>query len=115
MLTSQDLEAIRKRAEVASPGKWTADDYTEGHEHKGMHVESDATRGTMSALASYVEPADAQFIAHARTDVPALLDEVHSLKHLLMRACGEIFGGVVMRPFMIEELRKHHVVEEDTP
>tara|TARA_Y100000310_G_C20575740_1_gene760304 strand:- start:239 stop:538 length:300 start_codon:yes stop_codon:yes gene_type:complete len=89
----KDLEAIRKRVEAAS-------DTCE------LTIRNDG-----SDFADYMHLADAQFIAHARTDVPALLDEVHALRHLLMRACGEIFGGVVMRPFMIEELRKHHVVE----
>lgn len=161
MITSEELAAIRKRADAATDGPW--------HVNMGMAycVRTGDGPGKMVSGTGSNEP-DANFIARARTDVTALLDEVerlhkvgsyllgtthgwqeraeeaearitelesinaglrkwqdvarpkledevHSLKHLLMRACGEIFGGVVMRPFMIEELRKHHVVEEDSP
>jgi hypothetical protein len=49
----------------------------------------------------------------AHADLQAQLErsraEVERLKHMLSRACGEIFGGVVVRPFMIEVLREFHI------
>lgn len=74
---SIDLDAIRARCEAASPGPWRA---TNGllasivaEVGCGWFVETDI--GGSSRLAAY----DAAFIAHARTDVPALLAEVERL------------------------------------
>jgi len=112
MLSPSDLDAIRKRVEAASPPPWDSEPQASLSTRPRYVIQAAREPRVRSYLiAEEVTESDAQFIAHARTDVPALLDEVHSLRHLLMRACGEIFGGVVMRPFMIEELRKHHVVE----
>lgn len=71
VLTNEQLEAIRKRAEAATKGatpEWYVDeDY------------KDTVRCSWSgALIAHSIPteADAEFIAHAREDVPALLSLV---------------------------------------
>ncbi len=68
MLTSEELEAIRGRAEAATDGGWSLI-YEEGF------ITSDSDGDVVFALDMYRKE-DATFIAHARTDVPALVDEV---------------------------------------
>jgi len=69
------LDAIRARCEAATPGPWNAID-------KGNTVPSYAIRHFAVGekcvnVASGISPktGDADFIAHARTDVPDLLNE----------------------------------------
>jgi hypothetical protein len=73
------LDAIRARCEAATPGPWNAID-------KGNTVPSYAIRHFAVGekcvnVASGISPktGDADFIAHARTDVPDLLDEIERL------------------------------------
>lgn len=71
-MTDLDLEAIKSRIEKASAGPWTA-----------------AVDGLVWAprlgdpVSASTEPADAEFIAAARTDVPLLVAEVERLQRLL--------------------------------
>ncbi len=71
LLTNEQLEAIRKRAEAATKGatpEWYVDeDYKD--------TVRDAWSGALIAHSIPTE-ADAEFIAHAREDVPALLSLV---------------------------------------
>ncbi len=72
-----DLEAIEVRASKASCGPW----------------ESRVSRSTRWPVyiatndgglgLGFFAPADAQFIAHARQDVPALISEVRRLRELI--------------------------------
>jgi hypothetical protein len=80
-LTDEELAAIRKRAIGATPGPWTrfgrsssnpdGDDEFLGHEIEGPPRPS---RGQFARVA------DAEFIAHARTDVPTILAKVDRLR-----------------------------------
>jgi hypothetical protein len=73
--TALDLDAIEARANAATDGPWRlSEDYNDIHASDGDH------------LASYWHTADGAFIAHARTDVPALLAEV---RHLTARQLTE--------------------------
>ncbi|MGL5999823.1 MAG: hypothetical protein ACRC1I_25515 [Pseudomonas proteolytica] len=71
---SIDLEAIRARAEAATPGPWTAmwlDD---------CFIEPRICKIPANGCYDYNKfGANSQFIAHAREDVPALLAEVRRL------------------------------------
>lgn len=73
MLTAEQIAEIRARAEAATPGPWTvfardssgqAVDYFLGFDIEGPE---EAQRGM------FANRADAEFIAHAREDIPALL------------------------------------------
>jgi hypothetical protein len=73
-----DLDAIKARAEVATPGPWEED---------GSEIYVVGSRAWVAEschLAEYGVTAhgdlDAEFIAHARTDVPALVAEVERLR-----------------------------------
>jgi hypothetical protein len=76
-----DLDAIEKRVKAARPGPWISS----AEEMEGAWL-FDATvwlpDGSMG-VAIDGSVADAEFIAHARDNIPALLDEVARLNRLL--------------------------------
>ncbi len=78
-MDNEELQAIKQRVDAATPGPWTAkarasDGYVDSF--LGVEVEGppDAQRGQFSRME------DADFIAHARDDVPALVAEVEQLR-----------------------------------
>lgn len=86
---SLDHDAIRARADAATEGPWTItppsrqgldwlDYYSVGTKQDGY-----LERATLDVSSHLNAEADAEFIAHARTDVPALLDENARLRAAL--------------------------------
>ena len=86
MISQSELDAIRSRAEAASGDRW------ETH-HREAAIQTiqkpDGSRRVICLMAQCVATGkplhsaeDAQFIAHARTDVPALLGEVARLREI---------------------------------
>jgi hypothetical protein len=80
-----DLDAIRARADAASPYPWLA--ATDNGRKNGIGIVGQLSkRGTGQAIAVFAEPnstqrnADAEFTAHAREDIPALIAEVERLR-----------------------------------
>ncbi len=88
VLSDEELHAIEDRCAAASPGPWTS--YVEGRDHWGgddfirvseaddepdMYV-SRAEAGTVRPAS----PADLDFIASARQDVPSLVAEIRRLR-----------------------------------
>lgn len=92
-----DLEAIKKRAEAATPGPWdVADKYDKEQSWPWVIAfDGDAEPWWVAECAIDITPTDgvdnAQFIAHARSDVPALVAEVEKLRGRLEAEFGE--GG----------------------
>lgn len=110
-MTPAELNAIRERADKATAGPWawaqTADkgygasvgagvfaDFDQEcreplsgdlSEHDGFYVDQH-----IADLGHQAAQHDAAFIAHARTDVPALLAEVDRLDNELDRATGDV-------------------------
>ena len=85
-LTAADLEAIGSRCDRATPGPWKS--YVEGRDHSAgssfiMVGEGDARREDFEIPSA--SAADLDFIAHARQDVPRLVDEILRLRALLNR------------------------------
>ena len=72
-----DLDAIKARAEAATAGPWEADDSDADGVNVGWYVWSDFDETT---VAPHLDHDDAEFIAHAREDVPALIAEVERLR-----------------------------------
>lgn len=97
-MTHEELQAIKARAEAATPGPWRVD---AGSEARYLRAEGESG-ALMSDTQYYPWTPDAegdwQFIAHARTDVPDLVAEVERLRVLaaesattieaLIRECG---------------------------
>jgi hypothetical protein len=72
-MTDAELAEIEARANAARPGPWKVGGYDDT-------VESESYTGPdHPVLADMVPPLDAEFIAHARSDVPALIAEVRRL------------------------------------
>ena len=83
-LTNEELTAIKARCEAATPGPWKP--YIEGRDHVSgssfIMTGEGATRGDDIELTGATE-ADYDFIAHARQDIPRLLEEVEELRKLV--------------------------------
>lgn len=80
-MTDEELEEIRLRCEAATPGPWKS--FVEGRDHTSgsnfIMVGERGNRGDDIELAG-ATIADQDFIAHARQDIPRLLDEIARLK-----------------------------------
>ena len=81
-MTDEQLAAIRARCDAATPGPWVARlvyNAVYGAEAEGVRSEPD---GTMICGPGFPHPGaeDAEFIAAARADVPALLEEISRLR-----------------------------------
>ena len=75
-LTDAELDAIEQRAHAATEGPWEASAHRTGHY---LVICPDC------GVRGGYERADAEFIAHARSDVPALLAEVRRLRSIVTR------------------------------
>ena len=75
-ITRQELDAMRGRCEAATAGPWQS--FVEGRDHTSG---SDFIRtgGSDIELAGATEE-DQDFIAHAREDLPRLIEEVMRLR-----------------------------------
>lgn len=102
-LTPLDLQEIRKRCELATPGPWhwergyeLVDEYGRTQKHWGLKNPADPNRVTNGYLVTHTsserdisgenrlcDTPDFQFIAHARSDVPALVAECQRLREAL--------------------------------
>ncbi|WP_028654872.1 hypothetical protein [Nocardioides sp. J54] len=83
-----DEAACRARVEKATEGPWRRAEQTHG-EWFGIHSE-------FFALGNIFDAPDAEFIAHARTDFPALLTLLDKARAELAEARGEHGGGWFM-------------------
>lgn len=94
-MTPEELKAIENRCNKATPGPWRA-----CHEGKcscgqiwSQQVDApvaDVTRGEWGdpglpygQIPNHYAEANADFIAHARTDIPALLDYIKELESMI--------------------------------
>ena len=75
-LTNAELDQIEARLRAAAPGPWKS--FVEGRDHTSGSSFI-ATPGSDIELAG-ATAADQDFIAHARQDLPRLLDEVRRLR-----------------------------------
>ncbi|MGP1393961.1 MAG: hypothetical protein ACTS3R_00430 [Inquilinaceae bacterium] len=78
-LSDEKLKAIRDRCEAATAGPWKS--YIEGRDHESgsSFIMTSAEDIELSGATD----ADQDFIAHARQDVPQLVDEVKRLRQRL--------------------------------
>lgn len=90
-LTLERLAEIEERANAATPGPWFAE-YSGEQGDCVVPADAESTREAVCLTRLYDATADADFIAHARSDVPDLLAEVET-SH---RAC-QTLGAIVDR------------------
>lgn len=93
-MTEKQLEEIKERCEAATPGPWRwryrtfLTECGEYEDHPSVSTVTDCTicdLGDSNSYCSdgngiYDEDSDAEFIAYAREDIPALLEEIEKLK-----------------------------------
>jgi hypothetical protein len=81
VLDDDQLKAIRQRCNAATPGPWLS--MIEGRDHTSgnsfIQTGRDKRRGNDIELFGATD-ADQDFIAHARQDIPTLLEEIDRLK-----------------------------------
>lgn len=83
-ITDEELQAIQLRCDAATPGPWKS--FIEGRDHQSgsnfiMTGEEDSRNEDIELTGA--SEADQDFIAHARQDIPRLLEEIKRLKELL--------------------------------
>jgi hypothetical protein len=81
MMVPGELEAIRKRCDAATAGPWES--FVEGRDH--LSGNNFIRTGGLDNQSPDIELlgasiADQDFIAHARQDIPRLLNEIERLK-----------------------------------
>jgi hypothetical protein len=88
-LTEQQLDDIETRANAATPGPWCTDSW---EIYQGTEYVAGAEWIGETCRAGEMDDsrADAEFVAHARTDVPALLAEVRRLGAALAEAAEDL-------------------------
>jgi hypothetical protein len=96
-VTPDQLKAIRARAEAATPGPWRFQAYVSDPgrpEEFGIAgaSEIDGCPTLVSGDGFLFEEKDARFVAHARTDVPALLAALEAAQALNREAAKMLRG-----------------------
>ncbi|ROS28901.1 hypothetical protein EDF22_0632 [Rathayibacter sp. PhB127] len=97
-----DLDAIEERTETIASGPWGVDEVPETGECRIIYTgDADEEPASIYAItAGGSTPAEAEFIAHAREDIPALIAEVRRLREENVSTVAEIeelpMGSVVV-------------------
>ena len=109
------LDDIKKRAENATEGPWGSSD--DGGEYRSAYVETTWSVDGENAepITDYLKPADAEFIAHSRTDVPKLVAALEAMEAqvLLLESIQDgtdSIGANVVAGSVAENIR--YVIEE---
>jgi len=92
-MTQQELDAIRMREQAATPGPWKIAEFYEGHKYAADVLANNTTVFVSACKTAH----DAEFIAHARQDISALLDEVMRLQEALTIETARADGEKCMR------------------
>ncbi|MFV8250225.1 hypothetical protein [Bdellovibrio bacteriovorus] len=86
-MTKQQLDEIKQRVEAATEGPWMvtkADDFPQLYKlplYKGCcGLENDEIKTAICYPDGRMNESNSDFIAHARTDIPALLEHIESLQ-----------------------------------
>ncbi len=83
-MSDLDLDAIRARADAATPGPWDCERPNQAY--RIYELSSQSPQGlneTLAEISGYNASDDSEFIAHAREDVPALVAEVDRLRGIV--------------------------------
>lgn len=110
--TALDLDAIEARADAASEGRWYVYTGTTHDPAYGLTCGIGSTEAPAEEAIledPFLSAADAEFIAQARTDVPALVAEVRRLRN-----GASVLGRLVDRQLtdILDITGLHHMVDE---
>lgn len=125
-MTPEKLNEIKARADRATPGPWTLDEDYRDKEITGGVENTYLDSRTGKRRLAYIWDTDtkagkndAEFIAHARTDIPALLQVIEILQaenQMLVSACQNVLEDAKARPgaYLYADLTALRIaVEED--
>ena len=85
-LSEKEIEAIRKRAEKATEGNWAREILC--HEQRKYTVGS--FKGDLTVIGDIANEEDAEFIVHAREDIPKLLAEIERYRETINNVLNQI-------------------------
>lgn len=113
---SINLAEIEARAAKATAGKWAIEYGAVVTKHPDFQGISDGVFGAHSAICytndgEYIEnsnyKADAEFIAHAREDVPALIKRLRKAEALLEEAQGYISESTEHQTYIDDKIDRY--------
>lgn len=84
-MTPEQMEEIRGRAEAATPGEWVVEGPDETLDHINPNIGQWEIESPQMNIGGRLTFRDATFIAHARTDVPALLSSLQAAQEEIER------------------------------
>jgi hypothetical protein len=87
-LSEQELTAMKERAEKATAGPWEG--FKKVYRDKDLWIVGPANDAAIDGNKHFFGPVNQDFCIHARTDVPALVDDLLKARHLLEAAAGII-------------------------
>ena len=79
MISDAELQEIINRCKNATPGPWVS--FVEGRDHESGSSFIQTPEGDIELPGTSI--ADQDFIAHSRTDVPKLIEEIRRLQQLV--------------------------------
>lgn len=91
-----DTDAIRERLEAATPGPWVKCYRGAAGEEWEIHSDACGPGFCICVVSDADDEANADFIAHARWDIAALLEENSRLKEILLQMAGEEEAGRII-------------------
>lgn len=85
-----NIAEIRARCEAATPGRWIYTLMTSKKSRRGGSTWYKVVGGKLlESICHYLSKSDAEFIAHARTDIPDMLAEIDRLTAALAAMTAE--------------------------
>ena len=95
-MTPEQLEAIRKRAEKATPGPWRRA-IGAGQQMRCIEALKQKVVVEYPFAVAQIDAVNMEFIAHVREDIPALLAEVKRLEEYAKRLLNEGVTALLAR------------------
>lgn len=94
-MNKEELDVIRARCEAATPGKWAYfvnkyNDHIISVHPAEYQMRTDLTCRNEKEIAYSTYTADLEFIAHARQDIPALIEAVEILEKAMKGLPGSV-------------------------
>jgi len=102
MIDAKYLDEIKEREQAATSGPWEVK--VKGNTVESHQVMSQGNEPICSAISPKTK--NAQFIAHARTDIPALIAEVERLTRKLVNQNRRILNRESKKDQQINELKE---------
>lgn len=110
-MSGEEFAAIEARANAATPGPWAGyEDETSGERYLGLFYDG----GNVQPITEWTgDQEDAEFIAHARTDIPRLLAAVRERDNTIARVRALIESAPHLHDPWADDWKGEQVVPVD--